>query len=128
MTTTLKAHPVWRSVTEALAAIDPVMIATQHIKACNDEIKGYWDESDQFYEMIRFQQTPIPELISSSLGMTPGHSGGNPWLNLKYSLKIDSTETSIGELSLILNDNLEVIDENWLVDINSPYLEFLQNG
>jgi hypothetical protein len=126
MATTLKAHPVWRNVTEAVATIDPEMIATQHIKSCNGEIKGYWDDSDQFYELIRFDQTPTPELISSSLGITPDEDGGIPWLNLKYSLKISSAETSIGELSLILNDSLEVIDENWLIDLHSPYLKFLQ--
>jgi hypothetical protein len=29
---------------------------------------------------------------------------------------------TIGELSLILDDNLQIIDENWLIDINSPYV------
>jgi hypothetical protein len=122
VTTTLKAHPIWHNVTQTVAAIDPTTIATQHIEACNAEINGYWDEDDRFYETIRFSQSPTPEVISSSLGVTPSHNGGIPWLNFKYALKIPGSESPIGELSLILNDSLEVIDENWLIDIRSPHV------
>jgi hypothetical protein len=122
VTTTLKAHPIWHDVTQTVAAIDPTGIATQHLQACNAQINGYWDEDDRFYESIRFSQSPIPELISSSFGVTPNHNGGIPWLNLKYALKIPGSEITIGELSLILNDSLDVIDENWLIDIHSPYV------
>jgi hypothetical protein len=122
VTTTLKAHPIWHNVTQTVAAIDPTTIATQHIEACNAEINGYWDEDDRFYETIRFSQSPTPEVISSSLGVTPNRNGGIPWLNFKYALKIPGSESSIGELSLILNDSLEVIDENWLIDIHSPHV------
>jgi hypothetical protein len=120
VTTTLKAHPVWHNVTEAVAAIDPIAIATQHIQVCNAEIHGYWDDADEFHETIRFSKTPTPEMISSSLGITPNQNGGVPWLNFKYALKISGSENPIGELTLILNDNLEVIDENWLLDLHSP--------
>jgi hypothetical protein len=30
---------------------------------------------------------------------------------------------NIGELVLIYNENLELIDENWLLDIDSPLLD-----
>jgi hypothetical protein len=122
VTTTLKAHPIWHNVSQTVAAIDSSAIAVQHLQACNAEINGYWDEDDQFYETIRFSQSLTPEVISSSLGVTPNQNGGIPWLNFKYALKIPGVETPIGELSLILNDSLEVIDENWLIDIHSPHV------
>lgn len=122
MTTTLKAHPIWHNVSQTVAAIDPTAIAIQHIQVCNAQIDGYWDESDQFYETIHFSQSPTPELISSSIGVTPSQNGGVPWLNFKYALRIPGSEEPIGELTLILNDSLEVIDENWLIDIHSPYV------
>jgi hypothetical protein len=118
--TTLKAHPIWHSVTQTVAAIDPMAIAAQHLAACNTQINGYWDDADQFHETIRFASSPSLELLSSSLGVTSNH--GNPWLNLRYALKIAGAETPIGELILVLNDNLEVIDENWLIDIHSPHV------
>lgn len=132
VTSTLKAHPIWYTVTQTLAQINPNEIANHHLQACQAEINGYWDENDQFYETIRFTQLPTPELISSSLGLTPQETGNTHWLQLKYALTIPastdtttlhpSSATTIGELSLILDDSLTVIDENWLIDIRSPYV------
>jgi hypothetical protein len=107
---------------QTLASIDPLAIATQHIQACNAEINGYWDDTDRFHETICFSQTPTPALINSSFGVTPDHIGGTPWLNLKYSLNINGSDNAIGELILILNDNLEIIDENWVIDLHSPHV------
>jgi hypothetical protein len=132
VTSTLKEHPIWHNVTQTLAQINPNQIASHHLQACQAGINGYWDENDQFYETIRFTQPPTPELISSSLGLTPQETGNTNWLQLKYSLTIPSSAnatalhpssvTTVGELSLILDDSLEVIDENWRIDIRSPYI------
>ncbi len=122
MTTTLKAHPIWQNVTQAVAAIDPSVIAHHHLQACKSQLNGYWDEDDRFHDTIRFSQPIIPKLLSSSLGITPDRSGDTPWLKFSYALTILDSEVSIGELNLILNDSLEVIDENWLIDIRSPYV------
>ncbi len=75
-------------------------------------------------------------MISRSLGLTSQEAGNVNWLQLKYSLTIPpsadlstfypSSVTTVGELSLILDDNLEVIDENWLIDIHSPYVLAIQ--
>ena len=110
------------SVTQTVAAIDPSTIAHHHIQACQSQIRGYWDEDDQFHDTIRFTQPIIPELVSSSLGITPDLSGDTPWLKFRYMLTVSDCTTSIGELNLILNDSLEVIDENWLIDLHSPYV------
>jgi len=136
VTSTLKEHPIWHNVTQTLAQINPNEIANHHLQACQAGINGYWDENDQFYETIRFTQPPTPELISSSLGLTTQETGNTNWLQLKYSLTIPSSAnatalhpssvTTVGELSLMLDDSLEVIDENWLIDIRSPYVLAIQ--
>lgn len=118
MTTTLKTHPIWQNLAQALAQIDPNQIAHQHLQDCQAEIHGYWDETDQLYETIRFNQVPTPQLISSSLGVTPNQPENTRWLQLRYNLTI--SPSTVGELLLILDDNLEVIDENWLIDVHSP--------
>jgi hypothetical protein len=122
MTTTLKSHPIWLNVTQTVAAIDPRAIANNHIQSCEFQIHGYWDEDDQYYDIIQFTQTIIPELISSSFGITPDNNGDTLWLNFRYKLIVADDVNSIGELSLILNDSLEVIDENWLINLNSPHV------
>lgn len=121
MTTTLKAHPIWQTLTEALTQIDPHQVAHQHLQDCEAEIHGYWDEADQLYETIRFKQLPIPQLISSSLGITSNSTANQHWLQLKYALTIPPAST-VEELVLILDDTLEIIDENWLIDVQSPYV------
>ena len=121
MTTTLKAHPVWQNLTQALTQIDPDQIANQFLQDCQSEIHGYWDENDRLYETIHFTHPPSPQLISSSLGVTSTEADKTHWLQLKYALTI-SPSTTVGELILILDDSLTVIDENWLVDIQSSYV------
>ena len=54
------------------------------------------------------------------------------WLQLKFSLKINllvdsdpshsDVQPTIGDLILILDENLEVVDENWLINVHSPYV------
>ena len=132
MINTLKEHPIWHNVTQTLEQINPSQFASHHLQSCQAKINGYWDEDDQFYEEVRFTQLPIPQLLNISLGFTPKETGNINWLQLKYSLTIPpsadsvtlnpSPATTIGELSLILDDRLEVIDENWLIDIRSPYV------
>jgi hypothetical protein len=121
VTTTLKAHPIWQNLTQALTQIEPNRIANQHLQDCQAEIRGYWDENDQAYELVRFKQYPIPQLISSSLGVIPTQADNPHWLQLKHALTIPPSET-VGELLLILDENLEIIDENWIIDVQSSYV------
>ena len=131
MTSTLKNHPIWNNLAQTLKQIIPNQIAIQHLQACNAQINGYWDEED-FYEVISFTQIPHPEMISSSLGISPVGTENSHWLQLKFALTINisngleslnhETKTTLGELILLLDENLEIIDENWLIDVNSPYI------
>jgi hypothetical protein len=101
---------------------NPNEIAYHHIQTCQSQLNGYWDENDQFHESIRFTHPLIPRLLSSSFGITPDQNGDTPWLNFRYALTVSAAEGPIGKLNLILNDSLEIIDENWLIDIQSPYV------
>lgn len=131
MTSTLKNHPIWHTLSQTLRQLDAHQIAVQHLQACNAQINGYWDE-DEFYDIISFTQVPDPKLTSSSWEILPNGTENAHWLRLKFALTIKSpndsdpshrtTPTTIGDLILILDENLEVVDENWLIDIHSPYI------
>lgn len=131
MNSTLKNHPIWDNLDRTLKQLDPGRIAIQHLQDCNDQIKGYWDE-DEFYDVINFVQKPYPKLISSSVGCSSEGMGHSHWLQLKFSLNVNSSnaleqsthaeQNTLGELLLILNEDLDVVDENWLIDVHSPYV------
>jgi hypothetical protein len=88
------------------------------------EIVGFYATSIvvRILTLTGVTQTLIPTIFSSSLGITPDRSGDTPWLKFSYALTVSESENAIGELNLILNDSLEIIDENWLIDIHSPYV------
>ena len=131
MTSTLKNHPIWQTLSQTLKQLDPNQIAIQHLQACHAQINGYWDE-EEFHEVISFTQLPYPKLMSSSWEIFPDSTENPHWLQLKFPLIInlstdsdssqDAAQTTIGELILVLDENLEVVDENWLIDVHSPYV------
>jgi hypothetical protein len=53
-------------------------------------------------------------------GVTSAQEGDTHWLQLRYRLIISSV--AIGELLLVLDESLAVIDENWWVDVRSPFV------
>lgn len=126
-----KKYPVWQQIAKITAQIDVNAIANQHLEDCNYTVNGYWDESE-FYEEITFVGSLSIELISSSLGITVGEPDDSHWIKLKFLLKADTSadsarlisdvEKRIGELILIFDSNLEFIDENWLIDVKSPFV------
>jgi hypothetical protein len=120
---TLKNDPIWYNITQTLNRLDTEQIATQHLAECNSQIYGYWDE-DKFYEAISFTQKPHPKLMSVSLSISPV-APEERWVKLKFALVVNPSDDSkdrLGELILILDENLEIIDENWLIDAASPYV------
>lgn len=122
MTATLKAHPIWNDVSQALAQVDSISIAEQHLKDCDYRIEGYWDEKDQFYELVQFFHRPRLRLLSCSFGVTEGQSNR---LWLRFVLEVETATADfeeVGELTLLLNDELKVMDENWAVDVKSPFV------
>ncbi len=117
----LQNHPVWRDLTEILETLDANNLVKKHLILSDYKICGYWDEQDKYYETITLPRILEAELVSSSIGVTYKER----FLQLKFFLiasVVDGTQ-KLGELVLIYNENLEFIDENWLLDIDSPMLE-----
>jgi hypothetical protein len=124
----LKNHQVWRDLTEILENLDANILVQEHLNQCDYKVCGYWDEQDEYYETITLPRPLEAELVSSSIGVT--HT--ERFLQLKFLLiadAVDATQTlnnptqKIGELVLVYNENLEFVDENWLLDVDSPMLE-----
>ena len=140
----LKNHQIWQDLTEILDNLDPNSLVQKHLEQCCYTINGYWDEQDEYYDSIRLPHTIEAELVSSFVGVTQD----NRFLKLKFSLIGTDcinpaaaaiyaaafpddksylfgypTIQNIGELVLIYNENLEFVDENWLLDIDSPLLD-----
>ncbi|MBD2183068.1 hypothetical protein H6S82_10515 [Planktothrix sp. FACHB-1355] len=108
---------------------DANALVTEHLELCNYKVSGYWDEKDEFYEEITLPRSLSAEVISSSIGVTDREE----WIQLKFVLKADKlasedkpshgeVEKKIGEVILIYDKNMEFIDENWQIDIESPFV------
>lgn len=124
----LKNHQVWWNLTEILENIESDALVREHLYLCDYKVCGYWDEQDEYYEEITLPRTIEAELVSSSIGVTQKER----FLQLKFVLKASAVEAiaqpnnnvqRIGELVLVYDENLEFVDENWLLDIDSSLLE-----
>jgi hypothetical protein len=136
MTSTLKDNPIWQSLGQTLQQVNPQKIVAQHLQNFNAQISGYWDD-DTYYETVFFNAPLHAHLASSSWVVAPGSSKIDHHLQLKFDLSVipnddpalpDSDINIVGDLTLILDDNLEVIDENWLVNLASPYIIATQDA
>ncbi|QMS86257.1 hypothetical protein HUN01_01160 (plasmid) [Nostoc edaphicum CCNP1411] len=124
----LKNHQVWRDLTEILENLDANILVLEHLNQCDYKVCGYWDEQDEYYETITLPRILEAELVSSSIGVTHQER----FLQLKFSLIADDADATqaqnnhtqkIGELVLVYDENLEFVDENWLLDVDSPMLD-----
>lgn len=118
------------STTKMVNKVDGNALGREHLEDCHYTISGYWDENE-FYQEITFVGSISAELVSSSLGITVGPDNSH-WLKFKFLLLADTSadsgkpvsdvEKRIGELVLIFDSNLEFVDENWLIDVKSPFV------
>ena len=106
----LKNHQVWHDFTEVLENIDANALIKEHLDLCDRKVCGYWDEVDNYYEEIVLPSNLETELVSSSIGVNRQER----FIQLKFILK--NNQFIIGELTLIYNENMEFINENWLLD------------
>ncbi|MHC0068564.1 hypothetical protein ACWATR_37830 [Nostoc sp. UIC 10890] len=122
----LKNHQVWQDLTKILQSLDANLVK-EHLDQCDYKVCGYWDEQDEYHDKITLPRTLEAELVSSLIGVTHKER----FLQLKFLLiadGIDNTKTAssnaqkVGELVLVYDENLEFIDENWLLDVDSPFL------
>ncbi|KAF3884133.1 MULTISPECIES: hypothetical protein [Nostocales] len=125
----LKNHPVLHDLTDLLQNIDANTLVKEHLSLCNYKVCGYWDEQDKYYEEITLPPTIDAELTSSSIGVTHNKR----FLQLQFILTAlkngvegnssPNNKLHIGELGLIYDENLEFIDENWQLYVDSPFLD-----
>ena len=131
----LKNHKIWDDLDQIFVYNDLNCIVNKHLEYCNYKIHGYWDSENVFYEEIAIANPICVELISRSVGTTLiNNYPSSHWIKLKFLLKAnlsavennlgtDEDDAEIGELTLILDTNLKVVDENWLLDVESPFLD-----
>lgn len=119
--TILKNHPVWDNLSEVVKGIDANALVLEHLALCDYQISGYWDESDRFYETITLPRPLSPQLISSGVIFT----GDKRRIQLKFTLNLETANPpiSIAELMLVYDENLEFVDENWQIDLNSEFIK-----
>ncbi len=109
----LKNHQVWHDLTEVLENIDANSLVKEHLELCDRKVCGYWDEADNYYEEIILPNNFDTELISSSIGVNQNQR----FIQLKFILQAEiNNKIRIGELTLIYNQNMEFLDENWTLD------------
>jgi len=124
----LKNHPVWQDLTELLENLDANSLVTEHLELCDYKVCGYWDEQDEFYQEISLPRSLSAELVSSSIGRT----GKKRWIQLKFVLQADriasedwsnaNATQNLGKLTITYNENLQFVDENWQINIDSPLI------
>jgi hypothetical protein len=119
----LKNHQVWQNLNEILENLDADTLIKEHLELSKYKVCGYWDDQNNYYEEIILPHTLEAQLISSSIGVT----NKKRFLQMRFSLTHSNNNlddnTFLGELLLIYNENLEFIDENWYLDIESPFIE-----
>ncbi len=123
----LKNHQVWHDLTEILANLDVNSLVQEHLELCDYKVCGYWDEQDKYYEEIILPRTLVASLVSSSIGVT----NSKRFLKFKFVLldlspvpdsKPKNMDT-FGTLTLVYDENLEFVDENWFIDVNFPAVQ-----
>lgn len=114
----LKNHPVWQDLTEVIEKLDANSLVTEHLELCDYKICGYWDEEDKYYEEIILPRSLSAELVSNSIGVT----NKKRWIKLKFVLKANNIDAqNLGELTIIYDENMQFIDEDWQINIDSIF-------
>lgn len=116
-----KNHPVWENLSEVVSGLDANSLVREHLALCDYQISGYWDEYDRLYEEIILPRSLSPQIISSGVIFT----GDKRRIQLKFTLNIETATHPIliAELMLVYDENLEFIDENWEIDLNSEWIK-----
>jgi hypothetical protein len=113
----LRTNPVWQDLTNILETIDSEALIKEHLELCEYKVCGYWDERDIYHEQINLPRTLQADLASGYIGL----ANVDRFLQLKFSLKaadLSDRSRKIGEVVLIYDENLDFVDENWIIDID----------
>lgn len=133
MSVNLKSQKIWEDLDKILADLDLKNLVKRHLESCNFKLRGYWDNKDKYYEEIIFVSPILAKLSSSSIGTTYTENSSSRWVKLRFLLKTDKSaegdngfsddeDDEIGDLILVLDENLQIVDENWIVDVESPFV------
>lgn len=122
-------NQIWVNL-EKISIASLESMGREHLQFSHYTIFGYWDENDNFYEEVIFKQPLSVKLASYSLGKNLQVNPMEYWIEMKYLLLGDSSaaETSLSldnmicEMTLIWDANFNFIDENWAIDIHSPFI------
>jgi hypothetical protein len=110
-----------------LERLDSDSLVRAHLEECDYKVCGYWDNRDQYYEEVALPDDVVTELIGSSVEVNHRKRFFKLRFILTAGAKLPtSSSQKIGELLLVYNENLEFIDENWHLAIESPLLKVVQ--
>ncbi|MGL6282694.1 MAG: hypothetical protein ACRC2J_09845, partial [Microcoleaceae cyanobacterium] len=77
-------------------------------------------DNDNFYSEISLPQNLSSHLINSSIAL---NHINQRYIQLKFALNTDAGE-KLGEVTLIYDENLEFIDENWQLNLDTPLIHY----
>ena len=128
----LNNNPIWNYCHKMLEEIDANELLKKYLEKSNYQVQGY-SERDCSYQNITFITKLKAKLISATLGYTREQDKNHQWVKFNFLLKaepqgylsskkMEEDKKEIGEVTLIFNENLEFIEENWLIDVDSPFV------
>jgi hypothetical protein len=124
----LGTQTIWDQGIEALKEIDAISLAQEHLQSCNHCLQGYWHQ-DQFYRTLVLPKSTVIQLTSQTFLVTMETHHTYKRIKLEFVLKPDPRDwqdleepDDLGELSLIYDEDLNFVDENWMIDLDSPFV------
>ena len=131
MPVNLQNDPIWNQLDDLSRRVNPETLALAHIEECENKIRGYWHGSEH-YDEIHFTSPLRAELESISVKnrrSVPQHFRSVRMSFLLFGQPLpsqsqltDEDDDEIGELTLVFNEKMEFIDENWILDVESPFI------
>lgn len=112
-----------------LEGVDAKYLVKQHLEHCQFKINGYYSD-ESLYDEIHFGETVDIEIQSQSLRFIKCLDEHLIRLYIEATLILSVRDTSedledyeLAEISLSFNEKGEFIDENWNVNMDSPYIK-----
>lgn len=132
MNSNLTHHSAWNTLDEFFTQVDVQSLARKHLENGQYKIKGYYHDDNDYYESVVFT-TPLElKLNTYSIGKTVDDA--SYWIRLRFFIRADLSnsahasrveydeEKELGDLTLIFDDKGKFIDENWFIDVYSPFI------
>jgi len=115
----LETDPIWNEIARVVTEIDVDGLAREHLEACQYRIEGYWD-GEEFYEVINLNRSL--NVVLDNIGLSRGTNGQGKVCLIKLTFLLVQDDEEFGQMLLILNPKMVFIDENWYIDVDSPYV------